>query len=103
MKCTFDIDNMQSSAADLVSVLKSIANKDRLMILCHLASRELNVSQIEDITQINQPTLSQQLMMLRRSDVVITRREGKQIFYSVKDKNLVHILNSLHDLYCNKF
>jgi DNA-binding transcriptional ArsR family regulator len=100
MNCTFDISNMQESVIDLVTTLKSLANKDRLIILCHLASRELNVSQIEEMTQINQPTLSQQLMMLRKSDVVMTRREGKQIFYSIKDQNLVQMLNTLHDLYC---
>lgn len=91
---------MQESVIDLVTSLKSLANKDRLIILCHLTSRELNVSQIEEMTQINQPTLSQQLMMLRKSDVVMTRREGKQIFYSIKDQNLVQMLNTLHDLYC---
>ena len=100
MNCTFDISNMQESVIDLVTTLKSLANKDRLIILCHLASRELNVSQIEEMTQINQPTLSQQLMMLRKSDVVMTRREGKQIFYSIKDQHLVQMLNTLHDLYC---
>lgn len=100
MNCTFDISNMQESVIDLVTSLKSLANKDRLIILCHLTSRELNVSQIEEMTQINQPTLSQQLMMLRKSDVVMTRREGKQIFYSIKDQNLVQMLNTLHDLYC---
>ena len=100
MKHTFDITNMRNSAHDLVGTLKSIANADRLLILCKLAQRELNVSQIEEITKINQPTLSQQLMMLRKSDVVKTRREGKQIFYSIKDQNIIHILNTLHDLYC---
>ncbi len=77
-----------------------MANTDRLLILCHLAYEELNVSQIEEKTQITQPTLSQQLMMLRKSDVVSTRRDGKQIFYSIKDDNMHSILNTLHQLYC---
>ncbi|AZB90710.1 transcriptional regulator [Acinetobacter pittii] len=81
-------------------MLKSLANTDRLLILCHLAYEELNVSQIEEKTQITQPTLSQQLMMLRKSDVVSTRRDGKQIFYSIKDDNMHSILNTLHQLYC---
>jgi hypothetical protein len=41
-------------------------------------------------------------MMLRKSDVVSTRRDGKQIFYSIKDQNLVVILNTLYQLYCAK-
>ena len=96
----FKIHSMQESADHLVGVLKSVANTDRLLILCHIAKQELNVSEIEAMTEIKQPTLSQQLMMLRKSNVVQTRRDGKQIFYSIKDHKLVEILNNLHDLYC---
>lgn len=96
----FELTSMQDSAEHVVSILKSLANTDRLIILCHLSQQELNVSQIEHVTQINQPTLSQQLMMLRKSDVVHTRREGKQIFYSIKDQKLIHVLNTLYELYC---
>ncbi|ATZ63880.1 MULTISPECIES: ArsR/SmtB family transcription factor [Acinetobacter] len=96
------IDVMRDSASSVVTILKSLANTDRLLILCHLAQQELNVSQIEEHTQINQPTLSQQLMMLRKSDVVATRRDGKQIYYSIKDDKLTTVLKMLYDLYCPK-
>ncbi|CAG2156686.1 unnamed protein product [Oppiella nova] len=89
MSSDLEIDVMRESAASVVTILKSLANTDRLLILCHLAQEELNVSQIEEKTQINQPTLSQQLMMLRKSDVVSTRRDGKQIYYSIKDQKLM--------------
>lgn len=102
MNADLKITQMCDSAETVVSILKSLANTDRLVILCHLAQQELNVSQIENITQINQPTLSQQLMMLRKSDMVNTRRDGKQIFYSIKDAHLVTVLNTLHELYCVK-
>lgn len=96
------IDVMRDSASSVVTILKSLANTDRLLILCHLAQQELNVSQIEEHTQITQPTLSQQLMMLRKSDVVATRRDGKQIYYSIKDDKLTTVLKMLYDLYCPK-
>jgi DNA-binding transcriptional ArsR family regulator len=95
-----ELVTMQASADVVVNVLKSIANTDRLIILCHLAQQELNVSQIEQITDIKQPTLSQQLMMLRKSDMVSTRREGKQIFYSIKDQHILSVLTTLQRLYC---
>jgi len=95
-----EIDVMRDSAETVVTILKSLANTDRLLILCHLSQQELNVSQIEEITQIRQPTLSQQLMMLRKSDVVNTRRDGKQIYYTIKDPKLVEVLNTLYRLYC---
>ena len=94
------IEAMRISADTVVQKLKSIANTDRLLILCHLVHDELNVSQIEEKTHIMQPTLSQQLMILRKSDVVNTRRDGKQIFYSIKDQQLTIILNTLYQLYC---
>lgn len=99
MKDGLQIEEMKNAADSVVGILKSLANTDRLLILCHLAYEELNVSQIEEKTQITQPTLSQQLMMLRKSDVVSTRRDGKQI-YSIKDDNMHSILNTLHQLYC---
>ncbi len=86
MNTGLEITSMRDSAEVVVSILKSLANTDRLLILCHLSQQELNVSQIEEITDIKQPTLSQQLMMLRKSDVVNTRRDGKQIYYSIKDE-----------------
>lgn len=101
MNTDLEITSMRDSAELVVGVLKSLANTDRLLILCHLAQQELNVSQIEQITDIKQPTLSQQLMMLRKSDVVTTRRDGKQIYYSIKDANLVEVLNTLYQLYCH--
>ena len=100
MNTGLEITSMRDSAEVVVSILKSLANTDRLLILCHLSQQELNVSQIEEITDIKQPTLSQQLMMLRKSDVVNTRREGKQIFYSIKDEKMVTVLNTLYALYC---
>ncbi len=100
MNNALEIKAMRDASEHVVTVLKSLANTDRLLILCYLSQHELNVSQIEQITQIHQPTLSQQLMMLRKSNVVATRREGKQIFYSIKDEKLVTVLQTLHGLYC---
>lgn len=100
MQKDFKIEAMRESAGTIVNVLKSLANTDRLIILCHLAKQELNVSQIEELTQIFQPTLSQQLMMLRKSNVVSTRRDGKQIFYSILDPKLKIVLNTLYENYC---
>ena len=102
MNTGLEITSMRDSAEVVVSILKSLANTDRLLILCHLSQQELNVSQIEQITDIKQPTLSQQLMMLRKSDVVNTRRDGKQIYYSIKDERMIEVLSTLYSLYCPK-
>ncbi|MCH7336851.1 metalloregulator ArsR/SmtB family transcription factor [Acinetobacter sp. NIPH 2699] len=102
MQKNLEIEAMRASASNVVNVLKSLANTDRLIILCHLTQKELNVTQIAELTNIVQPTLSQQLMMLRKSNVVSTRRDGKQIFYSILDPKLAIILNTLYEHYCPK-
>ncbi|WP_111894408.1 metalloregulator ArsR/SmtB family transcription factor [Acinetobacter sp. MB5] len=91
-----DIDVIRELSEDIVSVLKSLGNKDRLLILSLLLNEELNVSEIEAKSEILQPTLSQQLMILRKNNVVTTRRSGKQIFYSIKDQRFTKILNNIY-------
>ncbi len=54
MKDGLQIEEMKNAADSVVGTLKSLANTDRLLILCHLAHEELNVSQIEENT--NHPT-----------------------------------------------
>lgn len=101
MEATLDMSMnvIRDQSDDIVVMLKSLANKDRLVILSHLLIEELNVSEIEEKTKILQPTLSQQLMILRKNGVVSTRRAGKQIYYSIKDQRFNTILNRFSQLY----
>jgi DNA-binding transcriptional ArsR family regulator len=90
------------SQVDLVSdCLKVLSNPDRLKILCVLVEGELNVQQIEIRTNIYQPTLSQQLTVLRNNQIVSTRREGKQIFYQLSDMRVLKIMQTLYEVYCS--
>lgn len=90
------------SQVDLVSdCLKVWSNPDRLKILCVLVEGELNVQQIEQHTNIYQPTLSQQLTVLRNNQIVSTRREGKQIFYQLSDIHVLKIMQTLYEIYCS--
>ncbi len=91
---------LRDQAAEVSSILKQLANQDRLLILCQLAQQECNVSEIEQLTGIVQPTLSQQLTILRRAKMVVTRRSGKQIYYSIEDQRLMRLLQTLYQLYC---
>jgi DNA-binding transcriptional ArsR family regulator len=95
-----DITRMRSSAADAVSLLRTLANEDRLMLLCKLSVEELCVSELEERLGIRQPSLSQQLGVLRREGMVATRREGKNIFYRIADPRALAVLQALYNLYC---
>lgn len=91
------------SQVDLVSdCLKVLSNPARLKILCVLVDGELNVQHIEQRTDIHQPTLSQQLTVLRNSQIVSTRREGKQIFYQFSDIRVLKIMQTLYEVYCSQ-
>lgn len=95
-------DALRGAAGKAVGVLKLLANEDRLLLLCQLSQGEMCVSDLEQALGIHQPTLSQQLGVLRGEGVVATRREGKSIFYSVADPTMLEILALLYRLYCPK-
>lgn len=97
-----DPERLRSSAAEAVAALKVLANEDRMLLLCQLAQGEMCVSELEDQLAIRQPTLSQQLGVLRNEGVVHTRRDGKNIYYSVAQPALLEILAVLYRLYCPK-
>ncbi len=101
MKEKLELVRLREQAGEVTAMLKVLANQDRLLILCHLVQQELNVSDIETATGITQPTLSQQLTILRRSEVVLTRREGKQIYYAIADQRVVTLMQTLYGLYCS--
>jgi DNA-binding transcriptional ArsR family regulator len=95
-----DIESMRAAALLATSVLRTLANPDRLLLLCQLSQGERSVGELENLLGIVQPTLSQQLAVLRQEEMVNTRRAGKQIYYSVKDPKALVILNQLYALYC---
>lgn len=97
-----DPEALRGGAGQAVGVLKLLANPERLLLLCQLSQGEMCVSDLEQALDIHQPTLSQQLGVLRGEGVVQTRREGKNIFYSVADPAVLQILALLYKLYCPK-
>ena len=70
-------------ASDITEKLKVFAQPQRLMILSFLLQGESNVKEIGEATGVSQPALSQQLAELRRADLVSTRKEAKQVWYSL--------------------
>ena len=96
------LNKMRAAAAEAASLMRTLANEDRLALLCQLSQGELCVSDLEESTTIPQPTLSQQLGVLRGEALVRTRRDGKRIFYSLSDPKALAVLRTLYDLYCGK-
>lgn len=74
---------------EAAELLHALAHAVRLQILCAIKDEEHSVGEIEEMTGIAQPGLSQQLGILRKAALVLTRREGKQIFYRVDREQML--------------
>ena len=95
-------EELRAAAGAATSLLKALANQDRLMLLCQLTGGAHCVSELEESTGIRQPTLSQQLTVLRNEELVNTRREGKQIYYSIASPAALAVLQTLYEQFCPK-
>ena len=93
-------DDMRHGAKQAVALLKLLGNEDRLLLLCQLSQGECCVGDLERLLGIRQPTLSQQLAVLRGDGVVATRREGKNIHYRIAQPEVLRVLQTLHGLFC---
>ena len=94
------IDLLQANARAASALLKSLANPDRLLLLCQLSQGEKRVGELEELVGISQPTLSQQLGVLREEGLVNTRREGKNIYYQIASPQALAVMNVLFEQFC---
>jgi DNA-binding transcriptional ArsR family regulator len=95
-----DLETMRSSASRTCGMLKTLANPDRLLLLCQISQGERCVSDLEEALDIHQPTLSQQLCVLRDEGLVNTRRDGKRIYYSIASKEALAVMQVLYEQFC---
>ena len=98
--CPEDMDRMVDNAQLASNFLKAISHEGRLMILCHLASGEKSVTELEDLLSARQAAVSQQLSRLRLEGLVTPRRDGKTIYYSLTDDRPRKIIEVVYDLFC---
>ncbi|MCM2321099.1 ArsR family transcriptional regulator [Pseudomonas linyingensis] len=99
--CT-DFARLRANAAVASQLLKVLANPDRLLLLCQLAEGERNVGELQETLGIVQPTLSQQLGVLRREGLVATRRDGKLIYYRITDPAALAVIHTLYRQFCSE-
>ncbi len=95
-----DLTSMQAAATKASALMKVLANPDRLLILCQLTQREMRVGELEALLGIVQPTLSQQLTVLRDESLVTTRRDGKNIYYALASAPALAIIQVLYEQFC---
>ena len=97
-----DLEKMRTSADKACRLMKVLSNPDRMMLLCQLAQGEKRVGELEEILGIVQPTLSQQLTVLRDEGLVVTRRECKNIYYQITSTEAMAVMGVLYQQFCGQ-
>ena len=95
-----DVEKMHAAVEEACALLKALANEDRLLILCHLATGERNVSELQELLSLRQSTLSQQLARLRFGRLVEPRRVGKEVYYRIASEPAARVVELLYEMYC---
>ena len=91
----------EDKAAEAASLLRTLSNESRLLVLCHLAeSAELAVGELVERIGLSQSALSQHLAKLREEGLVTTRKEAQSVYYRICDPRSQQILALLHDIFC---
>lgn len=96
----FNASALRASAEVASNLMKVMANPDRLLLLCQLTQNEQSVSELESLTGLKQPSLSQQLTVLREANLVSTRREGKNIYYQLASASAMKVMQVLYQEFC---
>ena len=95
-----DLPAMRAASNHACALMRVMSNPDRLLLLCQLSQGERRVGELEELLDIQQPTLSQQLAVLREESLVTTRRDGKQVYYSIDSRAALDVLNVLYSHFC---
>jgi len=92
---------LERKAAEAASLLKLLANENRLLILCRLAlAREMSVNDLADAVGLSQSALSQHLAKMREEGLLATRRDAQTVYYRMADPNAAKLLGVLKSIYC---
>jgi len=93
---------LMDNAADAANFLKALAHEGRLMILCNLVTGPKSVTELENLLSSRQAAVSQQLARLRLEGLVSARRDGKAIYYSLRDPKVIRAVALVYDMFCDR-
>jgi ArsR family transcriptional regulator len=82
----------ESTCLRAASIFRALGDLSRLRLLSLLSRREMCVTELTEILHDNLPAISQRLKLLRAERIVVTRRQGKHIFYRLADNHIAHLI-----------
>ena len=95
-----DLQKMNDAAERASALMKTLAHKGRLMILCQLAEGEKSVGELSRLLAMPQSPLSQHLSRMRSENLVATRRDAQTIYYCLESQEVAAVIGCLYALYC---
>jgi ArsR family transcriptional regulator, virulence genes transcriptional regulator len=95
-----NVDAMEAAADSASDLLKSLANRHRLLIVCQLIDGERSVGDLAEFLGLRDSTVSQHLALLRKDGLVSARRDAQTIYYSIASDPAREILAALYRVYC---
>lgn len=90
-------EQLCENAAEVASLLKLVANEQRLLILCRLLEGEASVGTLVGLCQLSQSSVSQHLAKMRDGGLLTTRREATTIYYSITSGHVEALMTFLCD------
>ncbi len=96
------ITRLTRQADEVSNLLKQLSHPQRLLILCSLADGEKTVGDIEHVCGASQSAVSQFLKGMRLENLIEARREGKHVYYMIKDRRLIGLMKSLYQIFCTQ-
>jgi DNA-binding transcriptional ArsR family regulator len=94
------VDDMLVAADEASELLKALANRHRLVIICQLIEKERSVGELAALLNIRDSTVSQHLALLRRDGLVTARRDGQTIWYAIGSAPARELVRTLYRVYC---
>lgn len=91
---------MHQHADEAIGVLKAMASRNRLLLLCELVHGERSVGDLAQALDLAQSVVSQHLSLLRRDGVVSGRREAQTIYYRISDERVQVLMGTMYELFC---
>jgi DNA-binding transcriptional ArsR family regulator len=95
-----EIAGMLAAADEATDLLKALANRHRLIILCQLIEQERSVGELAALLEIRDSNVSQHLALLRKDGLVTARRDGQTIWYSIASPQAREVVRTLYRIYC---
>lgn len=95
------MSGIEDKVREVTSLLKVMANENRLLILCELLQRPMSVTELKEKLSISQSGISQHLAILKSNGILDYDKKSQTIIYRIKDDRISRIMQVLKETYCN--